>query len=456
MTANMATTLPAKLKGELQRFATRAVQLQQFRPIVSYWCEYYILQQILAKSYHANDKETEAYAVHLMDKLEQKKAENPANDAIVDDVAAKAYMENFALDTFNRGDEAQRNNKVTKQTADTFMAAATFMDLLSIWGEVDKEITAKSKFAKFHAARILKALKAGEDPNATNPVVEEPVMAEDGVDDELRTLERQEDVVGDAGVYQPPTVESAPDSGLPSRPQSVRSAQAPMPPPPIDTASPNGAAPPANANEPDVSPIEPAESSNARQGSIGGGYFPEVPSAPADHDVDMVEPAQPPLPPPPVSDPQDFYSTQTPPLNDPTAPSPGSLGVDPNRPGRPPPEQMGSSPSAAPWLQPPPPHIQAQLQQQRQQPPPQAPVPAPAPAPAPAPTQAPTGQPTGQPTGPPARTGQGPPPGGYNTDDESTMAAQKHARWAISALNFEDVNTAVKELRLALGSLGST
>jgi vacuolar protein sorting-associated protein VTA1 len=35
------------------------------------------------------------------------------------------------------------------------------------------------------------------------------------------------------------------------------------------------------------------------------------------------------------------------------------------------------------------------------------------------------------------------------------MAAQKHAKWAISALNFEDVPTAVKELRIALQSLGA-
>lgn len=31
---------------------------------------------------------------------------------------------------------------------------------------------------------------------------------------------------------------------------------------------------------------------------------------------------------------------------------------------------------------------------------------------------------------------------------------QKHARWAISALNYEDVETARKELRLALAMLG--
>ena len=43
----------------------------------------------------------------------------------------------------------------------------------------------------------------------------------------------------------------------------------------------------------------------------------------------------------------------------------------------------------------------------------------------------------------------------YVADEEAILKAQKHARWAISALNFEDVNTAIKELRGALESLGA-
>ena len=39
-------------------------------------------------------------------------------------------------------------------------------------------------------------------------------------------------------------------------------------------------------------------------------------------------------------------------------------------------------------------------------------------------------------------------------DDEAIAKAQKHARWAISALNYDDVETAVKELRNALSTLG--
>lgn len=42
-----------------------------------------------------------------------------------------------------------------------------------------------------------------------------------------------------------------------------------------------------------------------------------------------------------------------------------------------------------------------------------------------------------------------------NTDDMAIVQAQKHAKWAISALNFEDVPTAVRELQAALATLGA-
>jgi vacuolar protein sorting-associated protein VTA1 len=46
--------------------------------------------------------------------------------------------------------------------------------------------------------------------------------------------------------------------------------------------------------------------------------------------------------------------------------------------------------------------------------------------------------------------------GGFATDEAAIVGAQKHAKWAISALNFEDVPTAVRELRQALEMLGAT
>ncbi|KAI6881553.1 hypothetical protein KC363_g6390 [Hortaea werneckii] len=458
-------TLPAALKPEVGRFATRAAQLEKYRPIVTYWCEYYILQHILNRSLHTTDAECQTYAITLMDKLEVAKSANAANDAITDDVAAKAYMENFALDTFTRGDEAQRSNTVTRQTADTFQAASTFLDLLSIWGPLDQEVSAKSKFAKFHALRIAKAIKAGEDPNATNPVVEEPKQPEqpdeEGLEQELSNLEKQGAGAGageaqGGSAYQPPTVEDVPRSGVASRSESAA---------PTDHAA-------------AVSPLDPAAATgedpvedDGRQASIGGGYFPSVPSEPAgtpgrlDPDVDatMTDPDRNfggqdiAHDEPPASmhaaaaaaargtphDPADFYSNPTAQPHSTSIPTPPGA---PSRPSRPPPEQMDalppSQPPAAgtftPGSQPSPATF--------------------APPSAPAPTFSSGGPPLSPPSAPAPAPSQPPPPptGGYRTDDDSVFQAQKHAKWAISALNFEDVETAVKELRGALTSLGAS
>lgn len=426
----MAATIPAKLKtADVQRFATRAAQLEKYRPVVSYWLEYFILQIILNKQLHTTDDEVQNYAIELMDKLEAYKSANASNDAVVDDVAAKAYMEEFGLETFERAEKAQRENKVTRATADTFQAAATFLDVQTIWAPLEGECAAKSKFAKFHALRIAKALKAGEDPNATNPVVEEPAKPtndEEGIEAELKDLEGYAPGQGNNnGVYRSPTAETVPNSVQPSRPQSTGLASPPV-------------LPAQNINEPQThqpgtSPVGSTDASAARNGSIGGGYFPSVPSGTSEYkpptvevgmpqDTDMDIDNDPPSAPP--ADPSSFYTSQpndslhpaATPLERPSAPTPNTASL-----------QTPFNPSTqAPALRSPftpMPFASSHASQPHSTP--QPPPPAP-----------------------------GPPAGGYNTDDESVMAAQKHAKWAISALNFEDVPTAVKELRIALQALG--
>lgn len=395
-----STPLPTALRtADIPRFAHRAAQLAKHRPIIAYWLDYHILQTVLSRQLHTIDAECQTYALDLMTVLEAQKAEAETahNDAITDDVAAKVYVENFALEVFTIAEEAMRRNKVGKQTADTFQAAATFLDLLAIWGEVEKESREKSKFAKFHALRIAKAIKAGEDPNETNPVVEQPGQVEgeeeEGIEAELRDM--QNGAGSGSGVYRPPTVESIPPSVQPSRPDSTVPGElynAPPPLLPITTPPEEPREPPAEPEVHDVSPIEPATSTANRQGSLGGGYFPAVPQTPAtDTEMldlpDVQQPRHQPQP-PPLSSPQDFYQQHQP------------LPPPPPRAQAPPPVQQTYLPAP----QPPPPAVQQT---------------------------------------------------GYRTDDDAVLAAQKHAKWAISALNFEDVNTAVRELRLALRELGA-
>ncbi|KAK4565290.1 hypothetical protein LTR86_003907 [Recurvomyces mirabilis] len=445
----MASSLPPKLKAAgLQPFATRAAQLEKYRPIAWYWISYHTLQTILSRQLHLGDDASQTYALNLMDTLETYKTNNSHNDAIVDDVAAKAYMENFALETFNKADAQQRDGKVGKGTVDTFTAAATFIEVLGIWGTVEEELGKKGRFAKFHAVRIAKAIKAGEDPNATNPVVEEEVEAVQGQVADEREVERELDEMSG---YRAPTVQDEVDGVGAHHQMDTSHVQHP---------------PHHSGNNPDISPIEPDHNDDnaARQPSIGGGYFPSVPngtSNPPQNDISMPDFSTAPDPPeqriPHQQDSmssaaEDFYSSHSDAVPKTLSPSDqlnaststtttlaGQGGLTPTPPftsSVQTPAAVTTPFSAAP------PAIQT----------PQTSIPTTTPG-----NFYPNQQHTRThvaPPPPPVATQR--PAGGYIADDEAILMAQKHAKWAISALNFEDVETAVRELRIALGALGAS
>lgn len=268
----------------------------------------------------------------------------------------------------------------------------------------------------------MKAIKDGKDPNETNPKLE-PTQEEnlptlDPNDPEVQELEGK----GSSKARQPSVVE-IPDEQDEVEHQLARqstldrslhpSAQ------PSARVSPGGGTP-TNGFEPfprDGFPYNAVEdekldtSATDRNGSVGGGYFPEVPSGIGDDPMDTTPPVEMPDISPDNSK-NDFSSFPPPNI---------STDDDPDI----------SLPSA-------PQDFYTQVPSPQQAPPPQVPFAQPvrAPQPQPSVTQ-------------PVFTGQ------LNTDDASIAKAQKHARWAISALNFEDAATAVKELKAALQTLGA-
>lgn len=302
------------------------------------------------------------------------------------------------------------------------------------WGELDPEIQAKIKYAKWNALRIVKAIKEGKDPNESNPkpepAPEENLPALDPNDPEVLQLSRQA------------TVEDAPDEGdqLQSHLASQSAHNQTLHPSGQPSAAGSPGISPASNSKFDpypkdgfpyniattsndvVSPIQP--SPDARNGSLGGGYFPSVPTFTSDTI---------PLP----SAPSDIMDMDT------TPDLPGPSRLPPPTSNRTPsfdfssfpPPDIKDSEDEAPQLPPGPQNFytQAPPPQQFNVPPPQ---------------QYYT-QPTQAPTAMPVKSVP------LNIDEEAIAKAQKHARWAISALNFEDAETAVRELRAALATLGA-
>jgi vacuolar protein sorting-associated protein VTA1 len=192
-----------------------------------------------------------------------------------------------------------------RQTADTFQAAATFLELVNIWASPDAETLGKIKYAKWNAVRIIKALKEGKDPNESNPktepVPEESMAALDPNDPEVRALDekpksRQASVVEVPDeqdlVERKLARQSSIDQSLhPSAQVSARGSPAPT----FEQYPQNGF--PLAPQDDNVSPLEPTPP-NERNNSIGGGYFPEVPTFTSE----TQEPSHPTAPPDDVID----------------------------------------------------------------------------------------------------------------------------------------------------------
>jgi vacuolar protein sorting-associated protein VTA1 len=277
------------------------------------------------------------------------------------------------------------------------MAAVTFLELCSIWGALDPEIAGRIKFAKFHALRIAKALKAGEDPNATNPA---PKQEEEPIDDpDVQAFD--DSVAEQASKPRQASIEEIPDEsdrlGRDLAQKSVldeslhpsRASSAPR-------AADSGPEIPSVPRNAPGFPPHPMDADNSSSGGL------ELPSTPA---TIGGSPSVPNLPDTPTA----FHSFPRP-STDPSVSAPD-------------PASFRDIPSAGAPMQPPvaPPFV----------PNPAAQVPV---------AQAPYVPP--QPT--------------HGIDDSSVQMAQKHARWAVSALTFDDVETAIKELRNSLKCLGAT
>lgn len=263
--------------------------------------------------------------------------------------------------------------------------------------------------------RIIKAIKAGEDPNASNPVATEEDELEAPIEATQDDPEVQAIIGSPAARPGQPSVEEVPDETLqPSQSPPV------LPAPPTTFAD----IPAAHYNAEPTSP-------NAENYTEPGAPL-NLPSAPetfASHSTSV--PKLPDTPAeigakPPQARADSFHSFPPPSSIPPSSPSAAphdasSFYTKPTTNAGPPPPFVQSSSATVPVVsRPTPPSIAS-------------PTP-----PAPAPAAFSSSQVNSQ-----------------SVDDQAIALAQKHARWAVSALTFDDVNTAIKELKNSLRYLGA-
>jgi vacuolar protein sorting-associated protein VTA1 len=170
----LSSSIPTTLKS-LKRFFKRAEELDraaasgQTKPaVVAYFCRSYALQLGLKLHKNLTGDEAETAMNFLLDTMtnvEAAKATLPKYDG----EKAKEFCTQFALSVFKRADDEDRAGMADKNTARTFYAAATFLDMLLQFGPLDESIKQVPLYAKYKSTDIVKALKEGRTPTAGPP-----------------------------------------------------------------------------------------------------------------------------------------------------------------------------------------------------------------------------------------------------------------------------------------------
>ncbi|CAB3243943.1 unnamed protein product [Arctia plantaginis] len=163
---------PASLKS-IQHYLKTAAEHDNRDPVVAYWCRLHALQTGL-KLTTKKTREESALLIALMDWLEECKRINKDNDAIINEVAAQAHLENYALKLFLYADKQDREQNYGKNIVKAFYTAGMIYDVLCTFGELTDEAAQNRKYAKWKAAYIHNCLKNGETP------VPGPMQSEDG------------------------------------------------------------------------------------------------------------------------------------------------------------------------------------------------------------------------------------------------------------------------------------
>lgn len=300
MQTSISLTIPESI-AFIRPLVARYNEIYRVEPIIGYFCLMLAVQQVLDSQWHTKEPVVAEFASYLMNTLEEMKndkdlLDNEAAAAVLEtDENSQEYVMRFANNIFDRAELATLTQKVTKQTAASFAAAAVFLGLDAVWNPLSGETQEKIKFSKFQAARILRAIKAGEDPNELYTIPDEadelstghgeaidgetaddhePVIAENDSPVELKKedssdtpeKEQSKSLSDRPSSPQVDTIETPSELNLPEAPKInpesyISLPQAPRSDPRNDVNLPNAphAAPDMNSGETNSPPVQPAK-----------------------------------------------------------------------------------------------------------------------------------------------------------------------------------------------------
>ncbi|KAH8342399.1 hypothetical protein KR059_005349 [Drosophila kikkawai] len=233
---------PPSLKS-IQHFLKLAQEHDTRDLVIAYWARLYALQVGLKASTQTGEETKLLLAI--MDWLEQVKKQHADNEAVTNEVAAQAHIENYALKLFLYADKQDREENFGKNVVKAFYSSGVLYDILQTFGELSEEALHNRKYAKWKAAYIHNCLKNGETP-IPGPLPDDDETELGGEENANASADASpEDAAGAAAPppFQPeePQAPSSPPSNVtPPTAEEVLNNPNKLPSPPEDEEKPGG------------------------------------------------------------------------------------------------------------------------------------------------------------------------------------------------------------------------
>lgn len=132
--------VPAEVQKVIGPFIKRAKELDQYQPVISYFAKLYSAQLILEGKYHLQSEDVAKFTETLLNEIEQDKknlteSSEKIADLIDDNEKSFKLVLGFSNVIFTGADKKVQEGKADKRTALDFKAASDFYQLLHLWNE---------------------------------------------------------------------------------------------------------------------------------------------------------------------------------------------------------------------------------------------------------------------------------------------------------------------------------
>ncbi|EUB60735.1 Vacuolar protein sorting-associated protein VTA1 -like protein [Echinococcus granulosus] len=160
----MALAKPPEVLKKFGRICKLAQDNEESDPVITYYCRLYVASMGLRPEFKC--KESRDFITKLLDYLSEAKKANPGDPLYTEEKVGLEYVERQALDHFTVAFKKDEAGDFGSPTLNSFLTAAALLEVLTLNGETNAELTNARKYAKYKVLYLIDCKRRNVKPVA--------------------------------------------------------------------------------------------------------------------------------------------------------------------------------------------------------------------------------------------------------------------------------------------------